>query len=245
MSLDDSPAYWVGPHFVKSDFDGAPTMEQGVVLFADSVWGWQLDPAENLMRANPHAGLAVLSIVVSYFERIAQFRKGVVDGRGRSAELFKEGVAWVLEDMADREANERLADRLYDAVRGGDLPTVLAELEAHGSRTYLAPDRYAWRIETTGDADTYVFDGSVVRSFVGDAEVAVDASPTAALRSHARWTGVVLLEGLDTAGVSVAELPPADLPAGREEARRPDGPHRQRDRRAASPPYRASSATVR
>lgn len=30
--------------------------------------------------------------------------------------------------------------RLYDAVCGGDLTTVLAELEMHGSRTYLAPE---------------------------------------------------------------------------------------------------------
>jgi DNA-binding GntR family transcriptional regulator len=30
--------------------------------------------------------------------------------------------------------------RLYDAVCEGDLTTVLAELEAHGSRTYLAPE---------------------------------------------------------------------------------------------------------
>ena len=46
-----------------------------------------------------------------------------------------------------REATQRPPEegpgrhrRLYDAVRGGDLPTVLAELEAHGSRTYLAPE---------------------------------------------------------------------------------------------------------
>jgi hypothetical protein len=116
------------------------------------------------------------------------------------------------------------------AARGGALQGVVLNAEAQVyagvpgrwlyRRTYLAPDRYAWRIETTGEADTYVFDGSVVRSFVGDAEVAVDASPTAALRSHARWTGVVLLEGLDTPGVSVAELPPADLPAGAREGLR-------------------------
>lgn len=46
-----------------------------------------------------------------------------------------------------REATERPPEegphrhrRLYDAVRGGDLATVLAELEAHGARTYLAPE---------------------------------------------------------------------------------------------------------
>ena len=46
-----------------------------------------------------------------------------------------------------REASERPPEegphrhrRLYDAVCSGDLPTVLAELEAHGARTYLAPE---------------------------------------------------------------------------------------------------------
>ena len=46
-----------------------------------------------------------------------------------------------------REASERPPEegphrhrRLYDAVRGGDLATVLAELETHGARTYLAPE---------------------------------------------------------------------------------------------------------
>jgi DNA-binding GntR family transcriptional regulator len=46
-----------------------------------------------------------------------------------------------------REASERPPEegphrhrRLYDAVRGGDLSAVLAALETHGSRTYLAPE---------------------------------------------------------------------------------------------------------
>jgi DNA-binding GntR family transcriptional regulator len=46
-----------------------------------------------------------------------------------------------------REATQRPPEegpgrhrRLYDAVRGGDLPTAIAALEAHGSRTYLTPE---------------------------------------------------------------------------------------------------------
>ena len=85
-------------------------------------------------------------------------------------------------------------------------------------RTYLAPDLYAWRIETAAQPDTYVFDGRVVRSFIGDSEAASDASPTAPLRSHARWTAVSLLDGLDAPDVTVAELAPAEVPAGAREA---------------------------
>jgi hypothetical protein len=116
------------------------------------------------------------------------------------------------------------------AARGGEVRGVVLEAAArvyagvpgrwHYSRTYLAPDRYAWRIETAGEPDTYLFDGRVVRSFVGDAEVSSDASPAASLRTHARWTGVVLLAGLDAPGVTVAELLPDELPAGAREGLR-------------------------
>lgn len=116
------------------------------------------------------------------------------------------------------------------AARGGEVRGAVLNAEArvyagvpgrwHYRRTYLAPDCYAWRIETTGDPDTYLFDGRVVRAFVGDAEVASDAGPAAPLRSHARWTGVTLLTGLDAPGVTVVELPPAELPPGASEGLR-------------------------
>ena len=110
------------------------------------------------------------------------------------------------------------------AARGGPLQGVVLQAEARvyaglpgrwrWSRVYLSDGRYAWQIETSGEPDTYVFDGQVVRSFVGEREVASDASPTAPLRSHARWTGVVLLSDLDQPGIVIAELTPAELPAG-------------------------------
>lgn len=82
------------------------------------------------------------------------------------------------------------------------------------TRFWLAPDRYAWRIDTAGDSDTYLYDGRVVRAFIGTDEVASDASPDAPLRSHARWTRLMLLDGLDAPGTAVAALPNAELPAG-------------------------------
>jgi hypothetical protein len=81
------------------------------------------------------------------------------------------------------------------------------------TRAWLAPDRYAWRIETAGEPDSYLFDGRVVRAFIGSDEVASDAGPDAPLRSHARWTALTLLIGLDTAGTMVTELPASELPA--------------------------------
>lgn len=122
------------------------------------------------------------------------------------------------------------------AARGGDVHGVVLDAEARvyfGApgrwqyrRVYLAPDRYAWRIETAAEPDTYIFDGTVVRSFVGDGETASDAGPDAPLRSHARWTAVSLLDGLDAPGVTVVELAAAEVPAQASEGllvRFPDG----------------------
>jgi hypothetical protein len=110
------------------------------------------------------------------------------------------------------------------AARGGPLPGVVlrAETEVHAgvpgrwryTRAFLAPDRYGWRILTTGEPQTHLFDGTVVRSFVGGAEVSRDAGPGAPLRSHARWTAVVSLDALRLPGVAVAPLPAEALPDG-------------------------------
>lgn len=122
------------------------------------------------------------------------------------------------------------------AARGGAVNGVVLEADADVyaafpgrwtyARTFLAPERYAWRIDTSSGADLYVYDGEVVRAFVDEREVSRDASPTAPLISHARWTRVVLLHGLDAPGVTVSELPADALPDGVREALRvelPDG----------------------
>jgi hypothetical protein len=82
-------------------------------------------------------------------------------------------------------------------------------------RTVIAaPDRYAWSVETTGEPTHYLFDGRVARAFVGSGLTAEDASPTAAIRSHARFMGVMLLMVLDQPGVRVRELASGERPAG-------------------------------
>jgi len=80
-------------------------------------------------------------------------------------------------------------------------------------RTVTAgPNRYAWSIETTGEPTHYLFDGRVVRAFVGSALTSEDASPTAALRTHARFTSVMFLDAFRTPGVRVRELAAAERP---------------------------------
>ncbi len=86
----DAPDYWVSPHFPSSAFTGPLTDEQKIELFADSVRGWQLDVAERLIASDPHSGLAVLSIVLSYFEMMAKYRDGYA-AKGKSKEYFSKG----------------------------------------------------------------------------------------------------------------------------------------------------------
>ena len=120
-------------------------------------------------------------------------------------------------------APRTLLDQAIEA-RGGPLPGLIRSSEAQVAvgfpgtwrwRTVVAaPDRYAWSIETTGEPTQYLFDGTVARSFVGSALTAQDASPSSAIRSHARFMGVMLLDALRAPGVQVRELPPAEVPSG-------------------------------
>jgi hypothetical protein len=95
-----------------------------------------------------------------------------------------------------------------------------------GTRAFLAPDRYAWKIVTVADPIYHFFDGTTVRCFIGTAEVARDTNPAAALRTHARWTAVMNLDALHAPGIAVTPLPALELPAGVSEgllATFPDG----------------------
>jgi len=128
-----------------------------------------------------------------------------------------------------------LLDRAIRA-RGGPLHgmVIRAEAQVHAgapgrwewTRAFLAPDRYAWKIMTAADPHYHLYDGTTARSFIGAAEVSSDASPSAPLRSHARWTAVTNLDALRAPGVALAALPATELPSGAAEglvATLPDG----------------------
>lgn len=115
---------------------------------------------------------------------------------------------------------------LARAVRapGGPVGTVVVEAEARvhrefpgtwrWRRAFASPGRYGWSVVTTGEPLHYLFDGAVVRAFVGGALTAEDASPAAPLRSQARFVAVALLDVLAAPGVRVERLAPDALPAG-------------------------------
>lgn len=108
--------------------------------------------------------------------------------------------------------------------RGGRLPSLVRDVELDVYRgfpgrwrlrtAFLVPDRYAWTVLTMGEPDHYLFDGAVVRVFVGDRPVGSEAGAGAPLRTLARFTAVVGLDALLLPGVRVAPLAPEVVPAG-------------------------------
>jgi hypothetical protein len=79
---------------------------------------------------------------------------------------------------------------------------------------FLAPDRYAWSIVTAAGVDHYLFDGRVMRAFIGGRQVAADAARTAPLRTQVRFIAVTSLDPGTLAGATVTPLAPSELPAG-------------------------------
>jgi hypothetical protein len=109
---------WVSPHYRRCDFPGEGlTEEHEVSVFADRVWGWQLDVAVRLLEADRHSDYAVLAIVASYFEMIGKHLEGF-EGHGASEKHFLIGFRDVFADRPPEET-ERIGGRIYEAVRCG------------------------------------------------------------------------------------------------------------------------------
>ncbi|MFH1113455.1 MAG: hypothetical protein V1792_06000 [Pseudomonadota bacterium] len=123
----------LGPNMTTDEFPLPWTRDVKISIFEDKINGWMLNIAEELDAKIPHSGYAILSIVLSYFEMIVHYRDGKTEdldelekgGRPAlpSAELFKEGVLWVVNDMGWPQKNqdeiERFQHMLYDFMRCG------------------------------------------------------------------------------------------------------------------------------
>ena len=106
--------WWIGPHFQHGSFGGAPTFDQKVLILADRIHGWMLDPAERMLQSDPQSDFAGLCVLSSYFEWIVKFKNGTATTRYISRESFVEGVAQVLPD-----APAGAPEHLYDGMRNG------------------------------------------------------------------------------------------------------------------------------
>ena len=85
------------------DFGAKPTLDQKIEIFSERVLGWQIDVAEEMSRqffealavsdaSRPmcHSGFAIVSVIFSYFETIAQYLQGASSHR-QSADFFEYG----------------------------------------------------------------------------------------------------------------------------------------------------------
>lgn len=95
------------------------TVEDKINLFEDQVLGWQLGIANDIINVNAdenrHAGFAVLSILVSYFERIGKYIDGYTQ-TNRSEYYFNHGLIDVFPELDGAGWAKKI---LYSDVRCG------------------------------------------------------------------------------------------------------------------------------
>ena len=128
LSNDDFPQ-----HF--SDW----TLEDKVKLFEDQVLGWQLNIANDIINThaaeNPHAGFAVLSILLNYFEMLAKYLQGYV-GLRQSQTHFRIGLLNVFPELIGKE---RVISVLYEDARCGMYHEALIGKRIVLTRNYNVP----------------------------------------------------------------------------------------------------------
>jgi hypothetical protein len=124
--------WWVTPRRKFSDIPKNITLDYKIDVFSERINGWKLDIADQLINGkydeqgriiaegNPHAGYAVLDILLSYFEMIAKYQDGYL-GTSESEHYFKKGIRMVFPDSqtADQNTVEKLLELLYHGTRCG------------------------------------------------------------------------------------------------------------------------------
>lgn len=115
------------------------TVELKIKLFEDQVLGWQLLIADDIINVNadknPHAGFAVLSMLLSYFEMIGKYIEGYAGQRG-SLSHFKIGITHVFNNL---EEKERIINVLYEDARCGMYHEALMGKRIILTRQYDSP----------------------------------------------------------------------------------------------------------
>jgi hypothetical protein len=123
----------LGPNMTTDEYPLPWTRDVKISIFEDKINGWMLNIADDLYAKIPHSGYAVLSIVLSYFEMLVHNRDGKTEDLEElekggkpavpSADLFKEGAKWVMNDCGwpcgNGDEVERFQDMLYHFLRCG------------------------------------------------------------------------------------------------------------------------------
>jgi hypothetical protein len=109
------------PNLTNSDFpknyDDWP-LDDKIKLFEAQILGWQLNIADEIINnpkdKHPHAGFAVLSILLNYFEMLGGYLDGIE--RDTTRKHFKIGLIHVFPVLKDRKD---IIDILYKEARCG------------------------------------------------------------------------------------------------------------------------------
>jgi hypothetical protein len=109
--------------YTDDDFDGSPSLDEKIIIFEDRVLGWQLDIAEEVRkrierkqnhgRPIQHAGFALISILFSYFEMIAQYQEG------RESDKSQKFFGIGLESVFPGEFSDAEKKLVYQRIRCG------------------------------------------------------------------------------------------------------------------------------
>lgn len=117
---------WKSPNLNDSDFILPVSIDDKIDVFADRTIGWQLGIANLIangspaIKAIPHSGFAVLSIVINHFEFIAKYKEGF-DKKGKPEKFFKKGVKEVFPKLLEypEDIVDDLLKLLYSGARCG------------------------------------------------------------------------------------------------------------------------------
>ncbi|MGA2261246.1 MAG: hypothetical protein ABSH28_07415 [Acidobacteriota bacterium] len=118
---------WITYKTRSTQIADPPTTEQAIQIFEERVLGWQLYPARHMLVGDssqgisgiPHSGFASLSVMLSYFEMIHEYKMGKRSD-GKSKAFFKAGVHDVFPSIDPSNPGSALVlDQLYSHLRCG------------------------------------------------------------------------------------------------------------------------------
>ena len=116
---------WITPYSMREEFTEALSLNDKIRILKERTLGWQLDIADACINGGlpcmKHSGFAVLFIVFSYFETIANMKHGVTKNTDPSR-FFKEGVLDVFPELNRQpyvESKEDILTILYRSARCG------------------------------------------------------------------------------------------------------------------------------
>ena len=159
----------ISPSFENTDFSDLSSLETKISLFEDSVLGWQINIADQIINGKKsshgnaeippieHAKYAMLDIIFSYFEMIAKYHRGF-KSLGKSREYFRAGVYIVFPDLTHPlqpnhpEVIKEVVDLMYDEIRCG-----LYHTGRIGSRINVTTESEDFSVTTLRQAKGVIF----------------------------------------------------------------------------------------